>query len=268
MFPFVDMSDKAHHSAVIEMHDVNIAALRDASLSVVDNVNWSVLSGEFWVVAGQQYSGKSDLLLHAAGLMLPARGTSRLFGCDPADFAGPQGAGRMRIGFVFADGKLFNRLTLAENIGLPLRYHQNLTDAAARQEVERWLELFELAPFADANPAGVPASWRQRAALARALVLRPELLLLDNPLAGLGVRHRQWLLDFLDGLWRGHDSFGGRPMTIVTTTDDLRGWRHRHRRFAALHQGGFSVLGAWDDEEFARHHAVKELLSAPLEANL
>ena len=57
------------------------------------------------------------------------------------------------------------------------------------------------------------ANWRQRAALARALILKPEVLLLDNPLAGLGARHLQWWLRFLDQLWRGHEWFGGRPMT-------------------------------------------------------
>ena len=91
------------------------------------------------------------------------------------------------------------------------------------------------------------------------------MLLLDNPLGGLGARHRQWLMDFLDQLWRGHEFFGGRPMTIVVTTDDLRAWQHSRRKFAALHEGTFSVLGGWNDADFARHHAVKDLLSAPLE---
>ena len=63
----------------------------------------------------------------------------------------------------------------------------------------------ELTPFADVTPANVAANWRQRAALARALIFKPELLLLDNPLAGLGARHRQWWLRFLDQLWRGHE---------------------------------------------------------------
>ena len=105
------------------------------------------------------------------------------------------------------------------------------------------------------------------ASLARALVLKPELLLLDNPLGGLGARHRHWLMNFLEQLARGHDFFGGQKMTVAVTTDDLRPWRHSQRKFAVLHEGKFSVLGAWDGERFTSHAAVKDLLSAPQEFN-
>ena len=56
--------------------------MRDASFTVVEDVNWSVVPGEFWVVAGQEHSGKSDLLMLAAGLMTPAAGSCRLFGSE------------------------------------------------------------------------------------------------------------------------------------------------------------------------------------------
>ncbi len=106
------------------------------------------------------------------------------------------------------------------------------------------------------RPSGGSARrWRGR------LALQPELLLLDNPSGGLTARHRRWLVDFLDQLWRGHDFFGGRPMTLVATTDDLHPWQQPQRKFAALHEGNFSVLGAWGGDEFVRHHAVRELLA-------
>lgn len=257
------MSELNSNPPVIEMRGADISALRDVSLTVVENVEWLVQPGEFWVVAGQPRSGKSDLLLHAAGLMMPPTGTCRVFGADTKDFDETQIAERLRVGFVFADGRLFNQLTIAENVLLPLRYHHEMADAESARAVEQLLDLLELAPFADLTPGNVAATWRQRTALARALVLKPDLLLLDNPLAGLGARHRQWLLQFLDQIWRGHELFGGRPLTIVATTDDLPAWRHPQRKFGALHEGNFSVLGAWGDEEFSRHHTVKELLSMP-----
>ena len=130
------------------------------------------------------------------------------------------------------------------------------------------LELLELAPFANLTPGNLAVSWRQRAALARALVLKPEVLLLDNPLAGLTARQRQWLLNFLDQLWRGHEFFGGRPMTIVVTTDDLRPWQHARRQFAVLHEGSFTALGGWQGEEFRRSVVVNDLLSAPGETKI
>jgi len=262
------MNEPTFNPAVIEMKGVNITSLHDTSTVVVADANWSVQPGEFWVVAGQQHSGKSDLLLHAAGLMVPAQGSCQVFGCETANFGESQIADRLRVGFVFAGGKLFSQLTVAENVALPLRYQKNLTAEESARAVEIVLELFELMPFASITPANLAGNWRQRAALARALVLKPELLLLDNPLGGLGARHRQWLLRFLDQLAAGHEFFGGRPMTLVVTTDDLRAWQHPKRKFAVLDEQVLSVLGSWSELEAARHSAVKELLAEPVETTI
>jgi ABC-type transporter Mla maintaining outer membrane lipid asymmetry ATPase subunit MlaF len=262
------MSETTFNPAVIEMRGASIASLHDAALTVVEDMNWSVQPGEFWVVAGQQHSGKSDLLMHAAGLVTPTHGSCSVFGCDTKGFGESQIAERLRVGFVFAGGRLFNQLTIAENVALALRYQKNLTELEAERAVEVLLELLELTPFAANTPSNLAMNWRQRAALARALVLKPELLLLDNPLGRLGARHRQWLLKFLDQLWAGHEFFGGRPMTIVVTTDDLRAWQHPTRKFAVLDEKTFSVLGSWKELETARHAAVKELLAEPVEITL
>ncbi len=247
---------------VIELRGADIGALRDASLTVAEDVNWSVRPGEFWVVAGQQHSGKSDLLMNAAGLVAPVRGSCRIFGCETGAFGEAQLAERLRVGLVFAGGKLFNHLTVAENVALPLRYQKNLTAAEAAETVGALLELVELTPFADATPVNLAVNWRQRTALARALALQPELLLLDNPLAGLGVRHRQWLQQFLDRLWRGHEWFGGRPLTLVVATEDLRPWQDAQRKFALLHEKKFIPLGSWAEIENMEHAAIQELMTA------
>ena len=253
------MSGEIIHPVILEMRGARVTALRDPSLVVLENVDWSVQAGEFWVAAGSPHAGKSDLLLCAAGLVPPAAGDCRVFGCDTREFDETQLSTRLRIGLVFADGKLFNQFTLAENIALPLRYHRNRPDPETARTVAALLEMLELGPYANLTPGSVAAVWRQRAALARALALQPELLLLDNPSSGLTAGHRRWLVDFLDQLWRGHDFFGGRPMTLVATTDDLHPWQQPQRRFAALHEGNFSVLGAWGGDAFIRHHTVREL---------
>ena len=249
----------------IEMRGVNVAAMRDASFMVLENVNWSVATGECWVIAGQEHSGKSDLLMLAADLMSPSSGNYKLFGNDTKDFGEAELAERLRVGFVFQDGQLFNQLTIAGNVALPLRYQKNLTAAEAAGEVQALLEWLELTPLADVTPANVAANWRQRAALARALILRPEILLLDNPLTGLGARHRQWWLRFLEQLARGHEHFGGQPMTIVATTDDLRPWQGGHRKFALLHDKKLILLGGWNEVETSNDPIVKELLAVQLE---
>jgi ABC-type transporter Mla maintaining outer membrane lipid asymmetry ATPase subunit MlaF len=249
----------------IEMRGVTVTAMRDATFTVVEDVNWSVAVGEFWVVAGPEHSGKSDLLMLAAGLMSPGSGGYKLFGNDTKDYGEAELAERLRVGFIFQGGQLFNQLTIAENVALPLRYQKNLTAAESANEVRVLLELMELAPLADVTPANVASNWRQRAALARALILKPEILLLDNPLAGLGARHGQWWLHFLDGLSRGHALFGGKPLTLVATADDLRPWQHPRRKFALLHEKRFISLGGWNEVETANDSVVKELLAVQLE---
>jgi ABC-type transporter Mla maintaining outer membrane lipid asymmetry ATPase subunit MlaF len=250
----------------IEMRGVHVGAMRDALFTVVEDVNWSVAAGEFWVVAGPEYSGKSDLLMLAAGLMPPTRGSCMVFGCDTRYFGEADPAERLRVGLVFQGGNLFNGLTIAENVALPLQYRHDLTAAAAVREVQALLALLELMHVAGLAPADVAANWRQRAALARALILRPEVLLLDNPLAGLGARHRHWWLRFLEQLSRGHEPLGGQPMTIVVAADDLRPWQDSRRKFALMRGKRFNAIGGWDEVETASDPVLKELLVAPVES--
>ena len=259
------MNDTPSGTPVIEMLDVVVTALGDASLVLLENVNWSVQAGDFWVVAGLQHSGKSDLLMHAAGLTTPLGGECRVFGLDTREFDETRIAERLRMGFTFAGGKLFNQLTIAENVALPLKYHRGLPEAEVAKIVEELLELVGIAQYAGVTPANTTPARRQRAALARALVLKPELLMLDNPNAGFTARHRPWLTDFLNQLWQGHPFFGGRPMTIVVTTDDLQMWQHPGHKFAAVHEGHFCVLGEWGANEFGRHQVVKDLLAGAVE---
>jgi ABC-type transporter Mla maintaining outer membrane lipid asymmetry ATPase subunit MlaF len=256
---------ETENPAAIEMREVSVGTMRDINFVVLEEVNWRVAPGEFWIVAGQQHSGKSDFLMLTAGLMAPVKGKCRLFGTETRTFGEAKLAERLHVGLVFAGGQLFNQLTLRENVTLPLQYHHDLTPAAAAPAAQTLLELLELTPLADLTPPNVSDNWRRRAALARALILKPKVLLLDDPLAGLGMRHLHWWVRFLDQLSRGHNWCGGAPMTIVATTDDLRPWRNPNRKFALLRDKRFFPLGSWNEMESADDPAVKELLAVPLE---
>ena len=174
----------------IKMRDVTVGPPHDVTLPGLTAVNWTVAPGEFWVVAGLQHSGKTDLLMLAAGLLPPQAGSYELFGRETREFGEAELAERLRVAYVFENGRLFGGLTIAENIALPLRYHRNLAEAEAESETRALLERLELTPFAGLMPARVSRDWLKRAALARALVLQPQVLLCDNPLSGLGRRHR------------------------------------------------------------------------------
>jgi phospholipid/cholesterol/gamma-HCH transport system ATP-binding protein len=246
----------------IEMRGVSVGSMRDLSTIIVEDVNWSVKPGDWWVVSGLQGSGKSDFLTLTGGMMAPAIGTYHFFGEEMPIFEDDRLKDRLKLGFVFENGQLFNHLTISENISLPLRYHQNLSLAEAEAEVQKLLELTELAPWADSKPGAIARNWQRRAGLARALALRPEVLLLDNPLAGLDLRHRAWWTNLLEQLSRGHEWLNGRPLTLVVTTNDLRLWRGGQRQFALLKDKRFIVLGGWAEVEAASDELVREMRAA------
>ena len=254
-------TDSIPATPALEMRGVTVGTMRDLTSVVVEEVNWSVAPGDFWVVGGLQGSGKTDFLLMAAGLMAPAAGTYRLFGEEMPIFEESRLRERLRLGLVFDGGQLFNHLTVSENIALPWRYHRNLGAAGAETEVEQILALTELAPWADSTPGAIGRNWQKRAGLARALMLKPEVLLLDNPLAGLDLRHRAWWLNFLGQLSRGHPWLNHRPATLVATADDLRLWRNRAKQVAVLGRKRFAILGSWAQAEANHDEHVQELLA-------
>ncbi|HEV2393816.1 MAG TPA: ATP-binding cassette domain-containing protein [Verrucomicrobiae bacterium] len=252
---------------VIQMEDVAAGSMLDPSLVAAEGIHWSVQAGDYWVVAGLQGSGKSDFLMMTGGVLPPLSGRYRLFGEDMPIFDQARLNQRLRLGLVFDGGQLFNHLTVSENVSLPLRYHRNLTPAEAEPDVRAVLKAMELEPWADSTPGAIGPNWQKRVGLARALMLRPEILLVDNPLAGLDLRHLQWWLDFLDKLLQGHPLFGGKAMTLVATTADLRPWKTRAHQFAIIEGKQFRVLGAWQQVEEASGELVQELLMTEREGN-
>ncbi|MBC8095493.1 MAG: ATP-binding cassette domain-containing protein [Akkermansiaceae bacterium] len=252
---------------LLEMRGVSVSAMRDQNTVIMENVDWTVAAGDFWVIGGLQGAGKSDFLLLAGGLMAPVAGTYSFREEKMPIFEDHRLRERLKLGFVFDGGQLLNHLTIAENIALPLRYHKNLGIEQARAEVQRMLDLTDLAPWADSTPGAVGRNWQQRVGLARALMLRPEVLLLDNPLGGLDLRHRGWWLNFLSELSSGHEWLDKKPVTLVVTADDLPPWRKRARQFAVLKEKRFVIIGSWDDVEKATDERVQDLLAFAAQAS-
>ena len=211
-------TDSAESIPALEMREVTVTSLRDAGNAVLEGVNWTVGRGDFWAVAGLLRSGKSDLMALAAGITRPARGSCRLFGKElVAGFEQERLVLRLRIGLVFDGGQLLHHLTLAENIALPLRYHFDDGGAEIDRRIRALVEMTGLEPWADSHPAAVNRNWQQRIGLARALALKPEVLLLDNPLTGLDPRDAAWWLEIMAALAAGHPIVDEKPLTLVVT---------------------------------------------------
>jgi ABC-type transporter Mla maintaining outer membrane lipid asymmetry ATPase subunit MlaF len=242
---------------IIELKGVSVPSRRDAEIGVMEEVTWTVRAGEFWVTGGVQGTGKSDLAFMLAGLTKPLAGEYLLFGQDMGRHFGEKFlANRLRTALVFDDARLFGTQTVAENVALPVRYHQNLTAEESSTWVAALLEGVECADQAEAMPAAISRSWRRRVALARALALRPEVLFLENPLRGLDARHALWWIDFTTQLWRGHPLMSGKKMTVVATTDEFWPWRNSGAQFAHLRDKTLVETGATFPAEDMRFHPM------------
>lgn len=239
------MNATAKNELVIEMIGVTGGSMRDLDAEVVRDVNWSVAAGDFWVVSGFQGVGKSDLLMMTAGLLPPSQGIFRLFGEELPAFEENRMQQRLKLGFVFDDGRLLHNLTVAENIALPMRYHCDFSDGEILERTIQLLDFAELTPIAN-QMAGLPGRhWQKRAGLARALALQPELLLVGNPLSGVDPRHAEWWMRVLVELSCGHAWMPEkRATTLVVTADDARPWQGVAKQFAELRDGRLEISGA------------------------
>ena len=154
--------------------------------TVLDGINLEVLPGETMVIMGGSGSGKSTLLRLLIGSLHPDGGEIHLFG---QNVCGINEAGmndvRKRFGILFQSGALFNSMTLAENVALPLHEHTDLSAEIIDIQVKIKLELVGLREHADKYPAQISGGMKKRAGLARALALDPQLLFYDEPSAGL-----------------------------------------------------------------------------------
>ncbi|MFA6562640.1 MAG: ATP-binding cassette domain-containing protein [Verrucomicrobiia bacterium] len=258
------VAEKIARPPVIEMFDAAITSTRAPDTAVISGVNWIVSLDDYWVIGGPTGSGKSNLLVTAAGLQQPLRGVHRLFGRELPSLHEPERLHeRLRVGMVFGgDARPFPQLTVAENVALPLRYHHSRSNSEVWQRVEEMLDITELSAFANIAPPDLMRALIPRVGLARALALGPEVLLLDNPLAGLGPRQERWWLDFIASLASGHPSMKGRKMTIVVTCDDLRPWTSQGRQFALLKGKHFLPLGGRDDLKRCNEPLLHDLTAA------
>lgn len=153
---------------------------------VLENINLDVLRGETMVILGGSGSGKSTLLRHMIGSFQPDRGTVTILGQDITRASREQlDSVRKRFGILFQSGALFNSMTLAENVALPLREHTDLDSNIIDIQVKIKLELVGLREHANKFPAQISGGMKKRAGLARALALDPEILFYDEPSAGL-----------------------------------------------------------------------------------
>ncbi len=169
--------------AYIEFKDVQKAF---GGKPVLRGMNLAVNKGEVMFIIGTSGVGKSVTIKHLIGLLRIDAGEIWFDGTRvdqiPERNLAPL---RKRIGMVFQSSTLFDSMTLAENVALPLRKHQSMRHAKALEEANRRLAQVYMAEYADRYPAELSDGMRKRAAIARTLALGPEVVLFDEPTTGL-----------------------------------------------------------------------------------
>jgi NitT/TauT family transport system ATP-binding protein len=165
------------------------------AVRALENVTLDVASGEFFAVIGPSGCGKSTLLDIVAGVAAPSEGSVEFEG-RPVHGTVPDG-----IGVVFQEDAAFPWLTVWDNVAFGLRGGK-LDNAAIRQRVEYALDFMGLTAFAQHHPPKLSGGMRQRVCIARTLVLRPRLILLDEPFAALDQQTRLLMGEELLRLWR------------------------------------------------------------------
>jgi phospholipid/cholesterol/gamma-HCH transport system ATP-binding protein len=224
------------------------------SRKVLDDVSIDVPHGQAFCLLGRSGTGKSVTLKLMIGLLAPDEGAVYIEGenihsLDPAGLSNT----RKKIGFLFQNAALFDSITVGENVAFPLRRHTTKSKDEICSMVEEKLRDVELEKEAGKMPSELSGGMRKRAALARALILNPRILLVDEPSSGLDSITAGEIYALLLSLKKKHD------VTLICVTHDAVGARRFADRFAVLDKGKLIANGTAEDLQNSRNPMVKDL---------
>ncbi len=231
-------TDGTSHAPMVEIHKLwTVFHMPREDLVIHKDLDLSVARGELLSLVGGSGTGKTMLLRQILGLEQPARGEVRVLG-RPAAQLGRKGASS-RVGMLFQHGALFSAFDVLENIAFPLCELGALPDELIREAALVKLQMVGLDPSqAHKMPADLSGGMIRRVALARALIMDPPLLLLDEPTAGLDPDSADSLCALLRSL---HRELG---LTVVMATHDLDTLLQLSTRVAVLADQRVIVSGS------------------------
>src|ERR1700686_2475674 len=235
-----------------------VISVRDVVVSyngrrVLDKVNLDIARGETMVLLGGSGSGKSTLLRQMIGLERPESGQILINGIDLGS-SKPKALKKLRhsIGVAFQNGALFNSMSVEDNIALPLREHTRLAESTIRLMTWMKLAVVGLADAGKLSPQALSGGMKKRAAVARALSLDPEILVFDEPSAGLDPIVGAELDELILGLKRAFD------MTVVVVTHEMASAFRIADRMAMLYKGSMIAVGTKEELQSSAHPRIRQ----------
>jgi len=225
---------------IIRTYDLSVGYEKS---TVLEELNFTIPKGEVTIMLGKSGCGKSTLLKTLIGLIPPIRGEI-FFSGEKIDFHSEVSLQSLydRIGVLYQNGALLNSLSVYENVVLPIRMkHQALKREKEEQMVYQRLSQVGLRESVGKYPSELSGGMRKRAALARAMILDPEIIFCDEPSAGLDPITSSGLDDLLMDLKK---TLG---MTVVVVTHELRSIEKIADRVIVLHEGRMHFSGEYDE---------------------
>jgi len=230
---------------------------------VLDGLDLEVLRGETMVIIGRSGTGKSIMLRHIMGLMRPDSGQVIVDGVDVATASRRTLLSlRTKMGVLFQSGALIHWLTIGDNVALPLRELGGYDETQIRRIVKEKLDLVELRNAENLLPEQMSGGMQKRAALARAIVRDPEIILYDEPTSGLDpvIAHT------IDELIRSIEQKLG--VTSVVVTHDMESAYRIGDRIAMLHRGNIVQVGTPDEIKETDDPVVRQFIEGRTEGPL
>lgn len=241
---------------MIELHAVYVAF---DSHEVLRGIDLSVMNGEILTIMGGSGSGKSVLLRLIAGLIKPDRGEIRIDGTDIVPLnEGAMLSFRQRMGVVFQQAALFDSMSVADNIAYPLREHAMLDEASIQPRVAELLDIVGLPGIQEKFPAELSGGMRKRVGIARALAMKPALVLYDEPTSGLDPGNSKLISQLITQV---ATTFGTTSMVV---SHDLYWSLQISTRVALMYGGQIIAVGTPADIQSSPISEVQAFLAGDL----
>jgi phospholipid/cholesterol/gamma-HCH transport system ATP-binding protein len=232
------MTERAAFAKLLPMIEAKYLRKTFKTQTVLDGVSFRIENGESVAIIGRSGGGKSVLLKHLIGLLMPDSGEVLI---DGENIVGMNERQLLRVrrkfGMLFQNAALFDSMTVAENVAFGLRRHEHLTEGEIAKKVAYALEVVDLPGTQNKQPAELSGGMKKRVGLARAIVYEPQIVLYDEPTTGLD----PIVSDSIDELMMGvRDRL---HVTTVVVTHDMRSARRLGQHVIMLNRGKIHANG-------------------------
>jgi len=240
---------------------ITIKELRKSfdGFEVLRGVNLTIPENKITFIMGQSGTGKSVLLKHIVGLLKPDSGEIWFKNKDITKLSEKElQKVRRKIGFLFQEGALFDSMTVKENIMFPLKEHFKMSKREMEKVAEELLSVVDLLPAKDKYPSELSGGMKKRAALARTLALKPQIVLFDEPTTGLDPILQVSILELIKNLKEKYN------LTCVIVSHDL-GLAFKFADYIAFLHGGIIIeIGTPEEIKTSANEFIKKFIESAL----